>query len=441
MRFFDEELLLYHEASKEIYKSVKALPIVDYHCHLNQRLIAEDAHFSSLGELWLAGDHYKWRAMRICGVDEKYITGDADYYEKFLHYAAIMPRLAGNPLYYWTHMELAQIFDIHEPLSAETAPDIYERANKVLKNLSVRALLKRFGVSYIATTDDPIDDLALHGEYDGITVRPTFRPDKLFTLDGAYLAKLSAAAGVETDTLEGLKRAISLRLDYFESKGCKISDHAFVTFPKRYASDEEAAHLYANRESLTAEQKDAFLGWILLFLTKEYARRGIVMQLHFAAIRNNNPAMYQKLGVDSGFDLPGDAPIIEDVVAYFAKTPDEARPETVLYTLNDSNISDLSAITGAFRHVRMGAAWWFNDTVEGIRRNLKAIGEYSVLGTSFGMLTDSRSFASYVRFDFFRRLLAEHLGELVSRGEYDMAAAMELAKQVCYDNIAKTLAL
>ncbi len=441
MRFFDEDLFLYHEASKTIYQSVKELPIVDYHCHLNQSLIAENAAFSDIGELWLAGDHYKWRAMRASGVDEKYITGDADYYEKFLHYAAIMPGLAGNPLYYWTHMELAQIFDIHEPLNAETAPSIYQRANEVLKGLTVRELLARFGVTYIATTDDPVDTLADHGEYDGISVCPTFRPDKLYTLDEGYLAKLAEVAGVETDTLGGLKKAISLRLDYFQSKGCRISDHGFLAFPKHYADEAEAERLYANRKSLTAEQKDAFFGWLLLFLTAEYARRGIVMQLHFAVVRNNNPEMFKRIGVDSGFDLPADAPVLQDVIDFLAKTPDENRPETVLYTLNDSNISDLTAITGAFRHVRMGAAWWFNDTVEGIRRNLKAIGEYAVLGTSFGMLTDSRSFASYVRFDFFRRLLSEHLGDLVSKGEYDLSAAITLAKRVCYGNIGAMLGL
>ena len=441
MRFFDKDLLLYQEASKEIYESVKTLPIVDYHCHLNQKLIAEDARLTDIGELWLGGDHYKWRAMRACGVDEKYITGDADYYEKFLHYAAIMPSLAGNPLYYWTHMELVQIFDIHEPLNAETAPDIYKRANKVLEGLSVRGLLRRFGVSYIATTDDPIDSLSDHGVYDGITVCPTFRPDKLYTLDEGYLAALAKAAGVETDTLEGLKKAISLRLDYFQSKGCRISDHGFGAFPKHYATEEEAGALYARRATLSAEEKDAFFGWLLLFLTGEYARRGIIMQLHFAVVRNNNPAMFARVGVDSGFDLPADAPVLADVIGFLAKTADEDRPETVLYTLNDSNLSDLAAATGAFRHVRMGAAWWFNDTVEGIRRNLKAVGEYSVLGTSFGMLTDSRSFASYVRFDFFRRLLAEHLGALVERGEYDMSAAIHLAKRVCYGNIQEALGL
>jgi glucuronate isomerase len=371
----------------------------------------------------------------MCGVDEKYITGDASYKEKFLKYAETVPSLVGNPLYYWTHMELSQIFGITEPLSAESGERIYNTANEKLKTMSVSSLLKRFNVEYIATTDDPIDSLELHGKYANTLVAPTFRPDKIYSLSEEYLNQLGDAAGIEISNLEDLLSALESRLDLFVSKGCRISDHGFERFPKSYATRSEAAELFARRSSLSAEEKDSLFGFILVWLAKEYGKRNMLMQIHFSVIRNNNPQMFVRVGVDSGFDLIGEAQSVKDTVNFFAQISDEERPETVLYTLNDSNISALSCITGAFRKVRMGAAWWFNDTVEGIRRNLSAISEYSALGTNLGMLTDSRSFSSYVRFDFFRRILAEHLGALVGKGEYDMTAAIAVAKKICYENI------
>ena len=438
--FFGEDLLLYSSAAKQVYGEIRDLPIIDYHCHLDITKIAADSGFADIGELWLAGDHYKWRAMRICGVDEKYITGDASYKEKFLKYAEIVPSLAGNPLYYWTHMELSQIFGITEPLSAESGERIYNEANEKLRSISVSSLFEKFKVEYVATTDDPIDDLALHGNYWSTLVSPTFRPDKIYSFDREYLNKLGLAAGIEIVDLDSLLSALESRLDFFVSRGCRISDHGFARFPKSYAAKSEAEALFARRDDLTAEEKDSLFGFILVWLAKEYGKRNMLMQIHFSVIRNNNPQMFARVGVDSGFDLIGEAQSIKDAVNFFAQISDEERPETVLYTLNDSNISALSCITGAFRKVRMGAAWWFNDTVEGIRRNLSAISEYSALGTNLGMLTDSRSFSSYVRFDFFRRILAEHLGALVEKGEYDLNAAIIAAKKICYENINTTLA-
>ena len=440
-KFFGEELFLNTEAAGRIYAEIKDLPIVDYHCHLDQTKIAADCGFSDIGELWLVGDHYKWRAMRLCGVEEKYITGDASYREKFLKYAEILPKMVGNAVYYWTQMELSQIFGIDEPLNAESAQRIYEQANEVLRTTTVSSLLKKFKVSYIATTDDPVDSLEYHGTYGQTAVRPTFRPDKIYALDQGYIDQLGKSAGVKIDTLDDLLGALTSRLDFFVSRGCRISDHGFARFPKAYATEIEAAELFARRASLTEAEKDRLFGFLLTFLAKEYAKRGMIMQIHFAVVRNNNPEMFRRCGVDSGFDLIGEPQSVTDLIAFFAQLPDDERPQIVLYTLNDSNLASLTAVCGAFAKVRMGAAWWFNDTVEGIRRNLQTIAEYSALGTNFGMLTDSRSFASYVRFDFFRRLLADYLGNLVEKGEYDEAAAITLAIDVSYGNIAKALEL
>ena len=435
MTFF-ENLFLSSDSAKTIYEQVKNLPIIDYHCHLDQNKIRSDAHFSDIGELWLAGDHYKWRAMRLCGVDERFITGNASWHEKFLAYAKIVPQLAGNPLYYWTHMELSQVFGIGEPLSEESAERIYAQANEKLKAISVRTLLKQYKVEFVATTDDPADDLSAHGTYEETIVAPTFRPDKLLSLNKTYLDQLGKIVGYPLKTLADILRAAEERLQYFVAHGCRISDHGFLKFPARYVSRGEAERLFSEGKG-----GEEVFGYLLTSLARLYKKYNVIMQMHFAVTRNVNPEMYKVCGVDAGFDVIASASPIENVIAFFQQLSDEERPETVLYTLNDSELPALAAITGAFRHVRLGAAWWFNDTVQGIRRNLSTIAEYSVLGTNFGMLTDSRSFSSYARFDFFRRILSEYLGTLVERGEYDMQAAKTIAKNICYYNIKEALGL
>ena len=439
--FYGEELFIDSASAKEIYGEVKDLPVIDYHCHLDQNKIKADAKFSDIGQLWLAGDHYKWRAMRLCGVDEEYITGGAGYHDKFLKYAEIMPQLAGNPLYYWTHLELRLVFGICEPLNGESAERIYKQANEKLKDISVGTLLKQYKVEYVATTDDPCDDLAAHGRYGATIVAPTFRPDKLLSLDGAYLKRLGEVAGKEITTLADLLRAAEARLQYFVAHGCRISDHGFLKFPSRYPSRAEAERLFLRRGELSAAEREELFGYLLVELAKLYKKYGIVMQLHFAVTRNVNAGMFKQCGTDAGFDVIADGSRIEDIIGYFRQLSDDERPETILYTLNDSNLPALAALTGAYRHVKMGAAWWFNDTVQGIRKNLSVIAEYSVLGTNYGMLTDSRSFSSYARFDFFRRILSNYLGELVEKGEYDEAAAKDLARNVCYFNIKKALGI
>lgn len=437
--FFDDELFLESCAAKEIYKCVKDLPIIDYHCHLNVAKIADDAMFEDVGQLWLSEDHYKWRAMRLCGVDEKYITGDASFRDKFMEYARILPKLAGNPLYYWTQLELKMLFGINEPLSADNAQSVYTKANKLLSRMSVSAILKQFNVEYIASTDDPIDSLELHGKYANTQVAPTFRPDKIFNFHDEYIRALGRASNIKIETLDDLQEALKIRLDYFVSKGCRIADHGFAAFPKKYADYEEARVLFENRNNLATEQKDKLFGYILLWLTKEYHARDMIMQIHFAVVRNNNPQMLEKCGADSGFDLIAKEQDINELIGFLAKTPDDKRPQTILYTLNDNNLSAIVCATGAFRNVKPGAAWWFNDTVKGIYKNLQTIAEYGAIGTNFGMLTDSRSFSSYVRFDFFRRLLSNYLGKMVENGEYDLNAAKDISQDICYYNIKGAL--
>ncbi|MBR2986246.1 MAG: glucuronate isomerase [Clostridia bacterium] len=437
--FFDDNLLLYSKSAVTIYNQIKHLPIVDYHCHLDQYKIQSDAKFDDIGELWLSADHYKWRAMRMCGVEELYITGNASYHDKFVKYAQIFPQLVGNPLYYWTQMELKTVFGINLPLSGETAEQIYAEANAKLKDISVLALLKQFNVEYVVTTDAPCDNLKAHGIYGNTTVAPTFRPDKVLTFDNAEMTLLAQTVGAKLDTLDDFVSALENRLAYFVEHGCKIADHGFATFPSSYASYDDACKLFANRKNLTENQKQSLFGYLLVQLAKLYKKCNVLMQLHFGVTRNVNPQKFDQCGADSGFDVMASPSKIEDVILFFQQLSDEQRPQTVLYTLNDVDLKSLACVTGAFKNVKLGPAWWFNDTVQGIGYNLQTIAEYSCLGTNFGMLTDSRSFSSYVRFDFFRRILANYLGDLVEKGEYHLKSAITVAQNVAYYNIKNTL--
>lgn len=394
--FFDKKLFLDNSISVKIYNSIKDLPIIDYHCHLDEKAIKENKKFSDIGELWLSKDHYKWRAMRLCGVNEEYITGNKSYKDKFLKYAEIMPILIGNPLYYWTHMELKNIFNISLPMNSRNAEIIWEKANNILSNLSVQALLKKFNVEYIATTDDPLKELNSHGDFNGVKVMPTFRPDNCFKN--------------KVD-----KKLLEERLQYFIGKGCKIADHGFD---------------FVNEKS-----ED------LMWLIEQCYINKIVLQLHFGTFRNVNDKMLDKVGVDSGLDVFRDKVDVDALVFLLNKmnTKLGGLPKIILYSLNDNYVKALSTISGAFPNVIVGAAWWFNDTVEGIKRQMETISEYAVFGTQIGMLTDSRSFSSYVRFDFYRRLLANFIGEKVKKGEYDISSAIELAKNIAYNNIKEML--
>lgn len=394
--FFGEDYLLQGESAKKIYSAIKDLPIIDYHCHLDEKAIKADKTFSDIGELWLSGDHYKWRAMRLCGVSEDYITGYRSFIDKFNKFAEIMPSLCGNPVYAWAHMELKQIFGIEKPLNQGTAKEVWNEANEKLKNLSVRKLLKKFNVEYIATTDDPYSALENHGDIDGVKVRPTFRADSRFN--------------------EGIPKAeLEKRLDYFVSKGCKIADYGFD-------------FVNENDENL-------------LWLIENCYKRKMILQLHFGTFRNVNSVMLETCGKDSGFDIMRGSIDVDALVKVFDKENVKlgGLPTILVYPLSDYDLRAVATLTGAFPTVKVGAAWWFNDTLGGIKRQLETVAEYSVLGTQFGMLTDSRSFSSYVRFDYYRRILSSFIGEKVDGGEYDEAAAEKLAKNIAYYNIKEAL--
>ena len=334
--------------------------------------------------------------MRLCGVSEDYITGNRSFIDKFKKFAEILPSLCGNPVYAWAHMELKQIFGITKPLNQGTAEEIWNEANEKLENLSVRKLLKKFNVEYIATTDDPFSPLENHGDIDGVKVRPTFRADARFN--------------------EGVPKAdLEKRLDYFVSKGCKIADYGFDFIRE---TDEN-----------------------LLWLIENCFKRKMILQLHFGTLRNVNSLAFKTCGKDSGFDIMRGAIDVDALVKVLDKENVKlgGLPTIVVYPLNDYDLRAVATLTGAFPTVKVGAAWWFNDTLGGIKRQLETVAEYSVLGTQFGMLTDSRSFSSYVRFDYYRRILASFIGEKVDGGEYDEASAEKLAKNIAYYNIKEAL--
>lgn len=440
--FFGESLLLSTPEAEALYLTVRELPIVDYHCHLDEKAIRDNYRFSDIGELWLAGDHYKWRAMRLCGVDEKYITGDASFAEKFRKYAEIFPKLCGNPLYYWTQMELKMLFGITEPLSAESADRIYATANEQLKSMTVADILRKFKVEYIATTDAESSTLEAHGTYGNTRVSPTFRPDAVLNMDASAIQTLEGVVGYALGTLNDLKKALTERLAFFVSKGCCIADHGMDFLPLSDCGEDTASALYARRNELTVDEKQVLFSHLLAFLAPLYAQNGMAMQLHFATYRNVNGAMFPTVGRDAGFDIMRGGVDTDRLVEFLdALASKNALPKTVLYSLNPACVPALATLSGAFSNVRVGAAWWFNDTVLGIRKQLETVAEYAVLGTNLGMLTDSRSFASYARFDFFRRILADTVGGYVARGEYAMEHAKQLMYDVCYGNVKEFLNL
>ncbi len=432
-----------------LYQAVRELPIVDYHCHLSPQAIAEDRVFDSLGQIWLEADHYKWRLMRSYGIDEHFVAGTASWYEKFLRYAEVIELAAGNPLQHWTAMELQQFFGIDLPLSPSTADEIWQAANEVIvrEGLSPRKLIARSRVEYIATTDDAADSLEYHRQLRSdadcpAVVAPSFRTDRALLLNRPdyreYIQKLSAACGYPIRSLPDLERALCDRLDYFVAQGCKMTDVGIEFFPDRIGDAAQAGRALADALDGNAvgwQDYSAFLGYMFVFLAHAYRERGLVMQWHLGARRNTNTRLYRLCGADAGGDGMGDPISGEGLIALLdAIDQSGGLPQTILYSLNGRFNTQLSVIAGCFPPVRCGPAWWFCDHRRGIEEQIRTIAEQSHLGSFPGMLTDSRSFLSYARHDYFRRILCDVLGSYVEEEGLPRSAAETLARRISYEN-------
>ncbi len=399
MSFINDDFMLKNKTAKKLFNAVKDLPIIDYHCHISPKMIAENHQFKNAYDLFLGGDHYKWRLMRSNGIDEEFITGSADDFEKWCAFAETVPLMIGNPMYHWTHLELKRYFDIDETLSEKTAKMIWDRVNECLGKEDFRAqgLIKKSNVEVICTTDNPYDDLAYHKQLKdfGTKILPTFRPD-----------------------LSEIKSDITERMDYFHENGCRLSDHAI---------DEMNDELIEK----------------LVFLGEEYAKRGWTMQLHIGAMRNNNTKMFVKLGPDTGFDSVNDFQIAEGISKLLnALEMKDALPKTILYTLNPKDNYVLGTMLGNFQKaptpgkIQFGSGWWFNDQRDGMESQMKALANLGLLARFVGMLTDSRSFVSYPRHEYFRRILCNMLGKWVEEGEYPMNLLQlrKIVEGICYRN-------
>ncbi len=445
-----QNYLLKTQTAEALYRAVKQLPIIDYHCHLSPKEIEEDKPFTSIGELWLAGDHYKWRLMRCAGIPEEYITGSASYQEKFRHFAKALSLAAGSPLYHWAHMELSLYFGIDDYLTPQNADSVWERANEVIRKekLSPRRMIEKAGVEYLATTDDVIDSLEHHQKIRedtsfGTTVAPSFRTDNVLLIRrggyAEYIQKLSAVSGITVDSLSSLKEALVRRLDFFCENGCRFTDVGIPFFPTYVAPDSEADVTFRAAlcgESVSDAAYSGFLGNLYRFLGKEYRLRGLVMQWHLAVYRNASTALFTALGADCGGDCVGDTISGADLVRMLdAIEQSGGLPQTILYTLNAGMAQQMATIAGSFRNVRCGTAWWFCDHKRGIEDQIQTIAELGHLGSFLGMLTDSRSFLSYARHDYFRRILCNMVAAWCEGGEFDPDMSKPLVQRICYENI------
>jgi len=456
--FLKENFLLHTETARMLYHGYAShMPIIDYHCHVSPKEIYEDKRFANITEVWLAGDHYKWRLMRSNGVDEYYITGNASPYEKFCKFAELMPKAIGNPMYHWCHLELKNYFGYEGVLNAETAPAVWQLCNEKLKqeNMSVRGMIRQSNVTFIGTTDDPVDSLEYHkllAEDASMTatVAPSFRPDKALNIDKVgwkdYIVSLSAVSGVEITDLVSLKEALGKRIDHFAANGCRASDHGLDRMVYAEADTAQIDALIARGlagETVTAEEAEALKTELLVFCAGEYVRVGWAMQLHYNCLRNPNSEMFARLGADTGFDCIGPDNGSAKLARLLDRLDSEGKlPRTILYSLDASDNAFLDTLVGAFQGTEVagklqhGSAWWFNDNKQGMRDQLISLANLSLLGNFVGMLTDSRSFLSYTRHEYFRRILCDLIGEWVENGEYpdDEKTLGALVEDICYRN-------
>jgi len=474
--FMDKDFLLETETAKHLFHDyAKDMPLADYHCHISPKEIYEDRRFRNIVEVWLGGrnpdgsyfgDHYKWRVMRSHGIDEAYITGDKPAYERFLKLAEALEMAIGNPMYHWCNMELRQFFGITEPLTVASAPRIWEKCNELLRNdpeMSVRGIIRKANVAFIGTTDDPIDSLEWHEKIAAdptisVTVAPSFRPDKAINIhkDGwvQYMQQLAKSVGKEDlPTVEDVLCALTQRLEFFHVHGCKASDHGLDYIPFRSCTAEEAQAIYEKARSggvLTTEEIDGYQTVLLLHLAKAYHRMDIAMQLHYSCIRNNNERIFRMQGPDTGVDAIAQNTCGGNIAKLLSALDLEGKcPKTILYSLNPADNAQLGSLIGCFQDssipgkIQHGSAWWFNDTKSGMEDQMKSLANLGLLGNFIGMLTDSRSFLSYARHDYFRRILCNLIGNWVENGEYPNldASLKKIVQGISYNNAKRYFGL
>ena len=455
-KFMDRDFLLSNETAKHLYHDYASkMPIIDYHCHLSPQEIYEDRTFHTITEVWLGGDHYKWRIMRAHGVEEKYITGDGDDRTKFRKWAETVSMAIGNPLHHWSHLELRNFFDYQGVLNEDTADEVYDLCNEKLKTMSARKMIEMSAVTHLCTTDDPIDDLHWHrliraDESFRVTVLPAWRPDKAMNIAADtyadYIAKLSQVSGVEIHSYQELMEALKLRLEFFAENGCTVSDHGMENVAYVPAAKEEIEAIFAKRmagENVTSFEERKFRTAFLTDLGREYAKRNWVMQLHYGVIRDNSKKVFRALGPDAGIDSIGScAPMSE--LAYFLNSLAETDelPKTIVYSLNPIDNAAIETIIACFQEgpavskMQHGAAWWFNDHKLGMIEQMTSLANEGMLADFVGMLTDSRSFLSYARHEYFRRILCDLVGTWVENGEYpdDEKALKKIIEGISYNN-------
>lgn len=459
MAYITDDFLLTTDAARRLYHQHAAkMPIIDYHCHLSPKMIAENRPFASITELWLGGDHYKWRAMRANGVDERFVTGDASDWEKFQKWAETVPYTLRNPLYHWTHLELKTAFGIDEMLNPESARRIYDECNRQLKrpDMTPRGLMERYGVEAVCTTDDPVDTLEYHEQIRcsgfGVKVLPAWRPDKAMAVDNPaayreYVATLSAASGVEIRSLDTLLEALRRRHDYFAERGCSVADHGVSEFPYGDCTEEDASELFdrvMGGSRLPHADVMRLQRYLLLELCRMNHAKGWVQQFHFGPLRNVNTRMFRNLGPDTGFDTIGDFSSARAVASFLDTLDSDNRlAKSILYNLNPSDNTWVAAMIANFQDgtvpgkIQMGSGWWFNDQIYGMEAQMNALSMQGLLSRFVGMLTDSRSFLSYPRHEYFRRVLCSLVGRDVESGlipASEMPRVGQMIEDICYNN-------
>ncbi len=459
--FMDKDFLLSTETARQLYHDfAEKMPVLDYHCHINPREIAEDRRFENITQVWLGGDHYKWRQMRSNGVDEYYITGAASDREKFQKWAETLEKAIGNPLYHWSHLELQRYFGYEGYLNRDTAEEVWRLCNARLaeEGMSVRNIIRQSGVTLLCTTDDPVDSLEWHRVIQAdasfeVKVLPAWRPDKAMNLEKAgyteYLKELARVSGVEIGSFADLKKALCVRLDFFAENGCTVSDHALEYVMCAPASEERVEAIFAARlegRDITREEELIFKTAFMQFAGREYHRRGWVMQLHYGCKRDNNGRMYAAMGPDTGFDCINNyAPSAQLADFLNSLSITDQLPKTIIYSLNPNDDAAIGTILGCFQDsgavgkIQQGSAWWFNDNKTGMQAQMTSLANLGLLSNFVGMLTDSRSFLSYTRHEYFRRILCELVGGWVENGEYpaDKRALEEIVKGVSYNNAVR----